>query len=148
MRDILNILPINHCIFSGKQFDGGHTYFKANKKSQIDFLITDNFGRRNVEHFELVHSGWHFSDHIPIDLNIRFKYDINSISLLIRSRSTLECVDPVNRSNALKLFSNKKFDLTAAKALLMENAEEISNICHITLSSDFIVNRLHVEMEI
>ena len=71
----------------------------------------------------------------------------NSLSLLIRSRMTLECVDPVNRSNSLKLFSNKKFDLTAAKDLLMANAEDIRNICHISLSSDFIVNRLHVEMK-
>ena len=31
MYDVLNIRPNNHYKFYGKHFDGGHTYFKANK---------------------------------------------------------------------------------------------------------------------
>ena len=149
MCDILNILPLNHCIYLKKLFDGDFTYFKANKKSQIDFVLTDNVGRRNVDQFVIVHSGWHFSDHLPIDTDVRCKFEICALSLLIRSRSTMESTgicNTYNRSNNFKLYNRKKYDFNAAKELLSERSDEITNICQISLSSDFIVNRLHKEM--
>ena len=36
MCELLNILPLNHSFYGGKYFVGGYTYFKGNKKSQID----------------------------------------------------------------------------------------------------------------
>ena len=77
MCEVLKVLPLNHCIYYKREFKGGYTYFKANKKSQIDFVVTDNFGRMNVFDFDLVVSGWHFSDHLPVDVTIRCKYNIN-----------------------------------------------------------------------
>ena len=51
MCETLKILPLNHMIYLKKIFEGGFTYYKANKTSQIDFVLTNNSGRRNIVDF-------------------------------------------------------------------------------------------------
>ena len=114
MCETLKILPLNHCLYGKNQFAGGFTYFKANKKSQIDFVVTDNAGRKQVTDLELVTSGWHFSDHIPIDLRTRNVYEINSLALLIRSKSLVEPSTPNRNNSFLKLY-HKDFNCNMAK---------------------------------
>ena len=143
MCEVMNILPLNHCIYKKKTFAGGHTYFKGGKKSEIDFIVTNNVGRRNVEDFTMVTEGWHFSDHIPLDLKSRLNYDISALSLLLRSKSLIKQTMP-QRNNILKTFK-KDFDFNAAKNILKDNATNISSDCA-SLSADFIVHRLHAEM--
>ncbi len=141
--EVMNILPLNHCVYNKKRFAGGFTYFKGGKKSQIDFILTNNAGRRNVEEFTMVTEGWHFSDHIPLDMKSRLNYDISALSLLLRSKSLIELTTP-KRNNCLKTFK-KDFDFTAAKIIMETNAVNISLDCN-SLSADFIVQRLHAEM--
>ena len=146
MCEVLKILPLNHCTYLKKKFEGGFTYVKANKKSQIDFVITNNSGRRNVDSLELVTEGWHFSDHLPLDLKVRLKYEINTLSLLLRSKSLIESTVPTrNNKTFLKTFK-KDFDFNAAKLILENNAAEIARSCCSLQSADFIVDRLHAEM--
>ena len=40
--EVLKISPINHCLHKDRIFNGHWTYFKSNKKSQIDFLVTNS----------------------------------------------------------------------------------------------------------
>ena len=125
---------------------GGFTYFKANKTSQIDFLLSDNQGRKAIMDFKIVTSGWHFSDHTPIDLTIRSKYEINSLCLLIRSRLINEDTSPQRPNNVLK-FHNKNFDFNVAKSILTNKFQDISRQCYSCHSADSIVHILHLETE-
>ena len=143
MCEVTNILPLNHCVYNKKKFAGGFTYFKGGKKSQIDFVLTNNVGRRNIEEFTMVTEGWHFSDHIPLDMQSRLCYDISALSLLLRSKSLIELTQP-KRNNCLKTFKND-FDFNAAKFIMEANAVNIARDCT-SLSADFIVQRLHAEM--
>ena len=145
MCEVLKILPINHCLYGHKQFDGGFTYFKSDKKSQIDYVLTDKVGRQKVSNFKLVTSGWHFSDHLPIDISTQSKYEINSLSILIRSKSLVKPTIPENTNKFLK-FYRKEFDFNAAKAILLENAPDIIQQCNTFHSADLIINKLHLEM--
>ena len=143
MCEVLNILPLNHCIYKNKIFSGGFTYFKGGKKYQIDFVLTNNAGRKNVVDFSMVTEGWHFSDHIPLDMKTNLNYDISALSLLLRSKSLIEPTAP-NRKNILKTFKND-FDFNAAKTIMKQNSVNIQRDCT-SLSADFIVQRLHAEM--
>ena len=139
----MKILPLNHCIYNEKKFAGGFTYFKGGKKSQIDYIITNNAGRRSVKELSLVTEGWHFSDHIPLDLKTHLCYDVSALSLLLRSKSLVEPTQPV-RKNYLKTFK-KDFDYDAAKLLMEANAVNMARDCA-SLSGDLITQRLHAEM--
>ena len=144
MCEVMNILPINHCIYNRKKFEGGFTYYKGGKKSQIDFIVTNNTGRRNIEKFSMIKEGWHFSDHIPLDIDTRLTYDISALSLLLRSKSLIKETEP-SRNNVIKTFK-KEFDFNTAKLVLETNAVNISTDCTYS-PPDFIVNRLHEEMK-
>ena len=83
--ELLKILPINHCKYYDHQFDGGFTYYKGNKNSQIDFVITNNDGRRLVKEFEIIQTGWHSSDHLPILLKVAIPFCLSAMMLMRRS---------------------------------------------------------------
>ena len=83
--ELLKMLPINHSKYYDTIFAGNFTYFKAEKKSQIDFLITNDNGRRLLTHFEIPSTGWHISDHLPLHANILIKTTISADMLLKRS---------------------------------------------------------------
>ena len=142
MCETLKILPLSHCIYNQREFHGCFTYFNSNRKSQIDFALTDNVGRRNVTDFKLTTTGWHFSDHLPVDLIVRVNYDIKPVSLLIRSKELLVNTKPNNNKNFIRFYP-KDFDVAAAKDILSENAAEITQSCISSQSADFIVNTLH-----
>ena len=80
-----------------------------------------------------------------MDLNVRLKYEINTLSLLLRAKSLNEITLPTtNNKNLLKTYK-KDFDFNQAKLILEHNAEEIVRCCSLK-PADFIVNRLHAEM--
>ena len=130
-------------MYTKRKVAGGFTYFKSGKKSQIDFVLTNNVGRKNVEDFTMVTEGWHFSDHIPLDMKSYLNYDISALTLLLRSKSLIEQTTP-KRNNCLKILK-KDFDFNAAKNIMKENAVNIMRDCSL-LSTDFIVQKLHKEL--
>ena len=85
--EILKILPINHSKYYDRIFPGNYTYFKAGKKSQIDFLITDAAGWRLIADFIISQSSWHVSDHLPLDATLTIKTSISANMLLKRSNN-------------------------------------------------------------
>ena len=50
--------------------DGKFTFFRAGAQSQIDFCITSSEGRKCVQSFNIIDSGWHLSDHLPLSLQL------------------------------------------------------------------------------
>ena len=76
--DVHHIQPINHCNYYNTQFDGCFTYWKGEKKSQIDFLITNSEGRRLITEFNIIQTGWHTSDHLPLELKVEIPLHMNA----------------------------------------------------------------------
>ena len=140
MCEMLKVLPLNHCKFYNRQFDGGFTYFKADRKSQIDFVVTDNVGRRDVVDFKLVTQGWHFSDHLPMDLKIRSKYVIDPLSIYIRSKALVE---PTHPTKSVLRINRKNFDSDLAKVFITNHSQELSIKCHSLLNTESIVENVY-----
>lgn len=146
MCEVLKILPLNHCKYSHKEFDGGYTYFKADKKSQIDYVMTNNAGRKNVTDFKLITYGWHFSDHLPVDLTVRIKYHIDPLAIYIRSKALVTSNENTKGKFTLKL-NRKLFDINVAKAILVENAETLTKKCYAYQSAEPIINDMHTLLD-
>ena len=88
MTDVCNtnkIYPINHMKLYGKVYHGDYTYFKNDKRSQIDLALTNNSGRKCIASFEVVSTNWHISDHRPIALKVNIQSKIRCEALLIRA---------------------------------------------------------------
>ena len=134
-------------MYRNKVFDGGYTYFKANKKSQIDFVVTNNSGRKNVENGKLVTSGWHFSDHLPIDLTIRSEYHINVLAVYIRCKALI--TPDEHFSHKITLKSNRNIiDINKAKRMLMDNAEKLTANSYTYNSAEKITDDIHTLLDI
>ena len=89
------ILPLNHCRYRNKKWDGKFTYFKAGKQSQIDFCLTTQHGRQLVKDFKIPENDWHFSDHLPVDVSLSLIKMIDAHMLLLRTKE----LDNEHRSN-------------------------------------------------
>ena len=63
---INKILPINHLTYKNKIFAGDFTYIKSKKKSQIDFCLTYEEGRKYITDSNVLTYSWHLSDHRPL----------------------------------------------------------------------------------
>ena len=141
MCDLLRILPLNHCIYNEKHFDGNFTYFKANIKSQIDFVLTNNLGRSMVKKFEIIQTGWHFSDHVPTNLNISLTWNIALNSVLRRSKGLLHW-DPSTTAKSLKTFKYQ-FHLENAQTMLRQKSDIIINECSNQTTGDLILQSIY-----
>ena len=122
--DLLNILPLNHCIYYNEYFDGNCTYYKGIKKSQIDFVLTNDIGRSNVKSFKIVKSGWHISDHLSLDIQLCVTYVIDSYALLIRTNSLKEEYSVIHNRKSIIRFKDK-FGINEAKKILSERADAL-----------------------
>ena len=137
----LKLLPLNHCIYYNKYFEGNFTYYKSNKKSQIDFVFTENVGRKMVKEFNIVKTGWHQSDHLPLELQIETTWKIDLNSLLLRAQD-LESRNTCSTVNRLKTFKHD-FDFDRAQRLLGEMEEHLSEICFSSVSADSIIQDIY-----
>ena len=80
------IYPVNHLKHKGIVFDGVFTYIKNDKKSQIDYVITNRQGRGNIVSFHIIKTNWHISDHRSIALEINCNNEIRSDIILARAQ--------------------------------------------------------------
>ena len=80
-----NINPINGLRYRSKVFSNDFTFFRGNKKSQIDLALTNKKGRKYIEDFTIIQHDWHLSDHKPIMLHLRIPCEINLSGLLARA---------------------------------------------------------------
>ena len=145
MFEISQILPLNHCKYYENCFEGHWTYFKGNKKSQIDFVLTDKKGRRNVTSYEIVKARWHISDHLPIDMTINIPYDINIMEILIRSKSLNEEYSSRCDAKIIKCFK-QKFDENESTKQLLIHENTIMVECQNTESADEILDITYIKI--
>ena len=88
------IFPLNHLRMHDRTFPGGFTYYKADKKSQIDYVFTDKAGMKYIEKYEICDKNWHLSDHRPLCIDFKASEAINCHSLLRRSKDLNYEFDP------------------------------------------------------
>ncbi len=79
------VLPLNHLIKGNSILPGQFSYFKAGKKSQIDFVLTNNASLNYVTHYSFINVGWHVSDHIPLSLHVNLPRKIPLNVLVVRA---------------------------------------------------------------
>ena len=113
-----NVFPINHLSYQRKQFPGAFTYHKADKHSQIDFVLTNNIGIRSVECFSIIDINWHLSDHLPISLSIKTTEAISASSILKRARDPNYEFDP--NATIIKRFT-KTYNYTVMQDYLIQH---------------------------
>ena len=94
MCNSCNVFPINHLKVGNCSFTGDYTYYKADKKSQIDFIFTDSAGVKSILYFAIPNDNWHLSDHRPLYLEIKAAESINSSMLLRRAKDLNYVFDP------------------------------------------------------
>ena len=105
-----DIFPLNHLLYRGKVFDGDYTYFKGNKKSQIDFAYTNKIGLKLVENFVIQKDDWHLSDHRAILVEINATGMFNSAFLLKRAKELNYEFDP-NRATIVRHLGTYNIDV-------------------------------------
>ena len=120
------ILPINHSLYYDTIFDGDFTYHKGGKKSQIDFLITNNQGRRIIKKNSILRSDWHMSDHLPIVADLQIPIVIDSGTLLIRSK---ELKPYIPSQQPLLRIHRYDFNTVMAGNMLQVRANELTDKC-------------------
>ena len=88
------VFPINHLSYGKKKFNGEPTYFKGEKRSQIDFLYTNREGMKMVRNFAIISEDWHLSDHRPIAAEIATPEVIQPTTLFRRAKDLTYEYDP------------------------------------------------------
>ena len=124
--ELHKILPLNHSKYYDISFDGCFTYFKAEKKSQIDFLLTNNKGRQLIDDFSIKQTGWHASDHLPLEVTVSFKAVMSADIILKRSN---ELKPYVPSQQPLLRINRYMFNEELAVADMLVNANSLHAIC-------------------
>ena len=120
---VANIMPVNHLKYNNKKFPGDFTYIKSEKKSQIDFVLTDKNGRKYLQEFNVVQDNWHLTDHKPIEVKLLLNIDIDVMTLFTRA-SELN-YDITSTKYTLPRY-NKKYNYDKIESFLVDNSEVIN----------------------
>ena len=114
--ELHRILPLNHCCYYGKLWDGKFTYHKAGKSSQIDFIFTNQQGRKYITDFKIIDTSWHISDHILLALYLHLTFQISSDMLLARAVELNNSFQPVAKIPSCRF----KFNSQRAQGMLQD----------------------------
>ena len=158
-----HIFPINHLKYKNKSFDGDYTYYKGNKRSQIDFVFTNFKGLKQIDCFSIIRDNWHTSDHLPIGVELQLPEAVDCSFLIKRAKELnyefnphktqlkryLATYDEVTFENVLR----EKYNLienSCNRKLVQENYEEaftnlndeISNVYRVSKVKPNVMNRL------
>ena len=135
--ELHKISPLNHCSYYNKNFSGKFTYHKAGKKSQTDFLFTNDIGRKHVDDFQILEHGWHLSDHLPLSLTVKLPAEISSDKLLLSAMELTETYWPLTHLQSWKF----KFNYEPASEMLQEKYFDILGSCN-EYSPDLIIDTI------
>ena len=140
-------LPINHLMHNNINFSGDYTFTKDTRKSQVDFLLTNSSGRKCITKFEIVKTGFHLSDHLPISTNIKLKYYPSLKSLILRSSSLADtlsehCSKP-SQSRVMH-FDTHKVIQYLENSSLYEDLEQSILSGNIETSIEVLHNHMHL----
>ena len=78
--------------------------------------------------FNIIKTGWHFSDHLPIEIEIIVPSHINATTILLRARSLNEDRNKLTVKPIVKSYKNK-FDEVEGEKFLLENTNAILFEC-------------------
>ena len=109
--ELHNILPLNHCCYYEKVWDGKLTYHKAGKRSQNDFVLTNQDGRKFIIDFKILDSMWHLSDHLPLALHLQLPLQLSMDLIIVRAMELNNSFEP-----DMKITSRCKFKFNFAHA--------------------------------
>lgn len=103
------ICPINNIVYKRKEFKSDFTYIKHNKKSHIDFILTNKDGLNNVTNFNIISNDWHLSDHRPVTCELNLPRTTNANNIFLRA---LELnVERLEKNNISRLSSRYDYDV-------------------------------------
>ena len=124
ISELHRILPLNHCCYYDKHWDGKFTYHKAGKSSQIDFIFTNQHGRKYITDFEIIDKSWHLSDHLPLALHLRLTFQISTDMLFARAVELNNSFQPVIKIPSYRF----KFNYERAKEMLQDRSPIIHEV--------------------
>ena len=117
-----NFYPLNHFCSDDSEFIGNFTFFRGEKKSQVDFLFTND--HTDVSQFSLDEVGLQLSDHVMITFTVSMKLELPSNALLRWSRDT----NTVGKQVMKRLFRvNFDVDETQMQGMLTEKLASFEN---------------------
>ena len=120
-----NVYPFNHLKYKGVSYDGDFTYYKNEKMSQIDLVLTNDKGK-NVKSFKIVDCNWHISEHRPVNVNICVNNTLSTNALLVMAQNWNHEFSPYKPP--IQRF-NKSYDLQIIyNYILRENETIFDNI--------------------
>ena len=115
------IFPVNHLI-GKKVHEGDYTYYKGDKKSQIDFVYSNKNGLKFIEDFCIPKNDWHVSDHRPVIMDILTPEVIEPSTLLRRARELNFEYDP-NREHPKRYLAS--YNMNVFKTYLNDDAAKL-----------------------
>ena len=135
--ELHHILPLNHCCYYDKNWDGKFTYHKAGKRSQVDFVFTNQQGRKYIIDYQINDASWHFSDHLQIILHLRLPIQLSMDMILCRAMELNNSFKPMLKSPSYRF----KFNFNGAREMLESRLPHMHNI-FMTNSPDSIIAAL------
>ena len=123
MCSSVEIYPINGLKYKKKPFANNITFHGGNGNSQIDFVLSNNSGKKLIEKFHILSKDWHISDHQPIYISVSIDRGIDVYSLLRRAQDVNHVRD--NRAEILQLKAN--YDFASIKTVLNEKHSDIEH---------------------
>ena len=128
-----NVKPINGMKFNRKTFMNEFTFLRSNGKSQIDFCLTNEYGRRQINRFDILSEDWHISEHRPIKLQIEIETGVDVGGLIKRA-------DDLNRSNNESTIEVQQFkgsyDIAAIEDELLKGKAELERSINQLIEKD------------
>ena len=97
--------PLNNLTYNGIEFDGKHTFYKANRKSQNDIVIGNLFALKMVKSYKIHEIGYNPSDHFPVVVNCKFSYRVEDFM-------NAAAVDLLSEGYSVSMKRDKKINYT------------------------------------
>lgn len=135
-----NLLPINHLRYNDQIFPGQFTFYRGNKKSQIDYVLTNMKGLELIDTMQFVNKDWHISDHIPIALNLQLPVAIDLRAIYMRI-CDLNNETMTNREK-LKTSKHCEFNIEHFTEYLHESRTSLEEICQADENLEVITTNL------
>ena len=136
--------PINHLKYKCTNFGGDFTYIKNEKKSQIDFTLTNSDGRNHITSFSIINQDWHISDHRPVCVDVCIDCTTSSNSLLVRAENLNYEFSP--DVSVIQRF-NKSYNLNVIDDYIESNCEILYKGVSNALQNDNINLAVHIYNE-
>ena len=129
-------LPLNHLKVDGRIFDGGYTFNRNGKMSQIDWCMVNKHSLPMIENFNIVRNCPDISDHKLIQTTVQVKGE-NSLDSLVRGAIDMNIL--VMNQSKIPLINKNNTNLQILDNLLKV---DIQTTDFTTMSSHDIANFL------